>query len=124
MKESLLELKNEEKNIAYINNTTYKKRFLSNFFFFKFLHLLKISKQRKIKFEDVKEINHNIDINAIIDSKTDNLYLIKRGNILNFLIEQNKKKIFFIIFLNILRIILIILIFYSFVTQIICFFYK
>ena len=56
----------------------------------------------------------NIDTNAnkIIkdNSNINNNYLIKGTTILNFLIEQNKSKIYYIIFLSIIRIILMILI--------------
>ena len=108
MKEILLEPKDEEKN-EIIDNSIKNKSIFNHFFFFKFLKLLKKAKQGKIKFDDVKEINQNKDINSIINEKSGNNYLIKKGNILNFLIEQNKTKISFIIFLNILRIILMIL---------------
>ena len=109
MKENLLELNIEGKNVANINNKIYNKGFFNHFFFFRFLNLLKIAKQRKLKFEDIKEINQNLDFNAVIDNKSDNLFLIKSGNVLNFLFGKNKSKIFFVIFLNILRIILTIL---------------
>ena len=109
MKENLLELNIEGKNVANINNKIYNKGFFNHFFFFRFLNLLKIAKQRKLKFEDIKEINQNLDFNAVIDNKSDNLFLIKSGNVLNFLFGKNKSKIFFVIFLNILRILITIL---------------
>ena len=110
MKEILIEAKdkeiNESKEFFKYNNSI-----LNNFFFFRFLNLLKLAKKRKINFEDIKKFNIDTNANEIIkdNSNSKNNYLIKGTTILNFLIEQNKSKIYYIIFLSIIRIILMIL---------------
>ena len=110
MKEILIEAKdkeiNESKEFFKYNNSI-----LNNFFFFRFLNLLKLAKKRKINFEDIKKFNIDTNANEIIkeNSNNKNNYLIKGTTILNFLIEQNKSKIYYIIFLSIIRIILMIL---------------
>ena len=65
MKEILIEAKdkeiNESKEFFKYNNSI-----LNNFFFFRFLNLLKLAKKRKINFEDIKKFNIDTNANEII----------------------------------------------------------
>ena len=110
MKEILIEPKdkelNESKDIFKHNDSI-----LNNFFFFRFLNLLKLAKKRKINFEDIQKFNKDTNVDEISKVKSNNRndYLIEVTTILNFLIEKNKMKIYYIVFLSIVRIILMIL---------------
>ena len=106
MKDSLIEV-NREKKQENMNKENNDKSICNNYFFFRFLNLLRISKNKKITIDDIKKINENIDNNQIIQDKY-NIYLTKNQKLLNFLINQNHSKIYFIIFLSIIRILLII----------------
>ena len=107
MKEILIE-ENKEELIDYKDTDKNKNKLINYFFFFQFLNLLKIAKKRNIKFEDVKEINKNLDIDAILHDESNN-YLINKPKLLSFLIGKNRRRIIFIIILNILRILLMVL---------------
>ena len=107
MKEILIETNNKVSE-EYKSDNINEESVPNFFFFFRFLKLLKDAKKRKINFEDIKLVNKNKDIFSIV-SDSNNIYLNNHSTILNFLIEKNKSKICFIIFLNILRIILMLL---------------
>ena len=110
MKEILIEPKdkelNESKDIFEHNDSI-----LNNFFFFRFLILLKLAKKRKINFEDIQKFNKDTNVDEIskVNSNNRNDHLSEVTTILNFLIEKNKMKVYYIVFLSILRIILMIL---------------
>ena len=108
MKEIFLETKNEELNFDK-NTNEYKESIFNNFFFFRFLNLLKLSKKRKINFEDITRINKEINTDEIISDVSDIDCFLKSSELLNSLVVQNKSKIYYIVFLSSLRIILMIL---------------
>ena len=110
MKEILIESNDKELNSSK-NSIKYYDTILNSFFIFRFLNLLKLAKKRKISYEDVKKFNKGIKEDEIIFEKSNNknLSLIQNTTILNLLIEKNKTKIYFIVFLSILRIILMVL---------------
>ena len=108
MKEIFLETKNEELNFDK-NSNEYKESIFNSFFFFRFLNLLKLSKKRKINFEDITRINKEINTDEIISDISDIDCFLKSSELLNSLVVKNKSKIYYIVFLSSLRIILMIL---------------
>ena len=108
MKEIFLETKNEELNFDK-NTNEYKESIFNSFFFFRFLNLLKLSKKRKINFEDITRINKEINTDEIISDISDIDCFLKSSELLNSLVVKNKSKIYYIVFLSSLRIILMIL---------------
>ena len=106
MKELLINTQTE--NIFEIENKISNKfSFLNNFFFFRFFNLLRIAKRKEIKLEDIKQFNNNINVDNQIKDKTDSIY-DKSKKLLLFLINKNKTKIYYLIFLSIIRILLLI----------------
>ena len=108
MKEIFLETKIEELNFDK-NTNEYKESIFNSFFFFRFLNLLKLSKKRKINFEDITRINKEINTDEIISDISDIDCFLKSSELLNSLVVKNKSKIYYIVFLSSLRIILMIL---------------
>ena len=108
MKEILLEQEKKELNLNKDINE-FKETFFNNFFFFRFLNLLKSAKKRKINFEDIKKFNKRVNTDEIINDLPNSNYSFKNSKLLNSLVIQNKSKICYIVFLSFLRIILMIL---------------
>ena len=105
MKEFLIDTRDE--NITNVENRNSNKSFFHNFFIFRFFNLLRISKNKQIKLEDIKQHNQDINIDNKIEDKSDFLF-DKNKKLLNFLINKNKSQIYQLIFLSIIRIILLI----------------
>ena len=109
MKETLIDVHNENM-IEAQNKVSNNNSFLNNFFLFRFLDLLRISKNKKISLEDIKKFNGNtkyIDNNHIIKNKSE-ILISKNQKLFKFLISKNIAKIYYIIFLGIIRILLMI----------------
>ena len=100
MEEPLINIQNEAQ-IEVQKNSSKKKPFYNHFFFFRILRLLLIARKNQIKIEDIKEYS-NIDINNIIEQNS--CVISSKGMLLKHLINKNKAKIIYIIFLYIIRI--------------------
>ena len=90
----------EKKNI----NNQNKESISNYFFFFSFWNLLRKAQNKKVNIEDIKIYTEKKRINI----NNENIIINKGKNILNVLINRNKLKISYIVFLSVLRILLMI----------------